>query len=198
MRSAASTSPTVRPPGAGMKLATIARLEHVDVERDVDRVDAVERTVEVVVDPVLRDVLELRLVEVAGTDERDVLGPHAPLLDRHAQRHPPLVPGRRGLGRVEVAVRVEPDDAEPAVTGCEAADRADVRAATAAEHERALRQALGERGVLLVERLAVDDQRLGVRERGRGRLHHRLAPAPQARGTRTSPAANAAPQLWHS
>ena len=95
-------------------------------------------------------------------------------------------------------MRVEPDDAEPAVTGGEAADRADMRAATAAEHERALRQALGERGVLLVERLPSTTSALGYGSAVAAASTIGSPPAPQARGTRTSPAANAAPQLWHS
>ena len=35
------------------------------------------------------------------------------VVEQHPQRHPPEVPGRRRLGRVQIAVRVDPDDPEP-------------------------------------------------------------------------------------
>ena len=157
-------------------------LEHVHVERDVDRVGAGERAVEIVVDAVLGDVRLLGRVEVAGADERDVGRPDASFVDRHPQRHAPGVAGRRRLGRVEVAVRVQPDDGESVVTRGEPADRADVGAAAAAQHERAVRQTAGDRVGLLRQRLALDDERLRIREGEERGVGHRLAAhAPRAR-----------------
>ena len=93
----------------------------------------------------------------------------------------PLVPGRRALDRVQVAVRVEPDHGDPAVTSREGLDGADVRAAAAAEHQRPLGQLESERQALRGERILLDHCRLGIRKRKRRRLGHRLtAPAPGA------------------
>ena len=69
------------------------------------------------------------------------VGGHRSLVDRHAQRHPPEVSRRRRLGRVQVAVRVDPDDRERRSFGGEPADRADVGAAAPAKDERTRRQA---------------------------------------------------------
>ena len=54
--------------------------------------------------------LDLGRIEVASTDERRVLGRHDAGVEEHPERHSPEVPGRRGLRRVQVAVRVDPDD----------------------------------------------------------------------------------------
>ena len=156
----------------------LARVEHVDVERDVDRVGALERTVERVVDPGLGHELHLGRVEVARADERDVLRPDDAVVEEHSQRHPPRVARRRGLGRVQVAMRVEPDDRETAAARRETAHRADVRAAASAEDDRPLGQHGGELGGLLLERVALDRARLGIRERERRAVGHRLAALP--------------------
>ena len=95
-------------------------------------------------------------------------------------------------------MRIEPDDGESVVPRREPADRADVRAAAASEHERALREPTRDRVGLLVEGVEIDDERLGVGELGRSCLLHGFPALADARGTRTSPAAKAAPQLWHS
>ena len=95
-------------------------------------------------------------------------------------------------------MRVDPDDAEALVPGRETLDRADVRAAAAAEDERPLGQLGGEDEELVGERVLGDDRRLRVRER-RVNAASAIAspPFPQARGTRTSPAPNSRPQEWH-
>ena len=55
----------------------------------------------------------------------------------HGREHHPVdVAGRRGLRRVQVAVRVEPEDAAAAVRRRQATDRADGHRVVAAEHER--------------------------------------------------------------
>ena len=170
-----------RPAGHREEARHEARLEHVDVERDVDRVGTLERTPDVVVDPVLGDIGRLRCVEVACPDEREVRRRDRALLERQPQRHPPRVPRRRALGCVQVSVRVEPDDREPPVTSREPADRADVRAAAPAEHERPPWQSLRDRRGLLLERRLGDDERLRVPERRvRGGRHRLPAHAPGA------------------
>ena len=62
-------------------------------------------------------------------------------------------------------MRVYPDERQALVAGSEALDRADMRAATAAEDERSLGQLGGERERLVAERLLLDDRRLRIRER---------------------------------
>ena len=69
---------------------------------------------------------------------------------------------------------VEPDDGETAVPRREPADRADVRAAAASEHERTPWNPARDRVGLLVERVAVHHERLGIRQLGPCRLRHRL------------------------
>ena len=132
--------------------------------------------------PVARHVRRLGRIESAAADERDVRRAHRARLDGHPQRHPPGVPGRRGLWRVEVAVRVDPDDGEAAGARRETADRAHVGAATAAEHERPDGQGPGLRGGLLLQALLHDHGRLGVGQLDPRRCRHRLAPNPP--GTR--------------
>ena len=56
--------------------------------------------------------------------------------DRRGQRHPVHVPGRRGLGRVQVAVRVDPEHAAEPARLREPAERADRDRVVAAEDER--------------------------------------------------------------
>ena len=197
-RSSASTSRDRRPARLGHEAGDLAGPQHVAVQRDVDAIASVQRPVDVLVDPRLREIGLLRRIEAAGTDERDVLRTHRSLVDRHPQRHPPEVPRRRALGRVEVAVRVQPDDSEPAAPRCEPADRSDVRAAAAAEHERALGEVRRLRFDLLRERLAARSPWLpGTAAAASPPSAIASPPAPQARGTRTSPAANSRPQLWH-
>ena len=75
-------------------------------------------------------------------------------------------------------MRVDPDDGEPLVARGEAPHGADVRAAAAAEHERALWERRGELRRLLLERLLEDRARLGIRDAERGALGHLLAALP--------------------
>jgi hypothetical protein len=153
----------------------LGRVEDVAVEGDVDVLDAREHRRRFVVDPGRGDELHLRRIEVAGAPERDVGGVDRAAVDHHPQGHPPLVPRRRGLGRVQVAVRVEPDDADPPVPGGEPLDDADMRAAAAAEHEGPLRQVGGDGERLRRQRLLLHDRDLRVGEGQRGGLDHRLA-----------------------
>src|SRR5439155_27294795 len=74
----------------------------------------------------------------------------------------------------QVAVRVEPDEPEPAVARSEALDGADVRAAAAAQDERALGELARDREVLLAERVLLDHRDLGIRQRQPRRFGHRL------------------------
>ena len=79
-------------------------------------------------------------------------------------------------------MRVEPDEREPVVPRGEPFDGADVGATAAAEDERSLRKLRRERERLLPERRLLDHARLGVRQRQRGGLDHRVAAvAPGAR-----------------
>ena len=82
-------------------------------------------------------------------------------VEHHPQRHAPRVPGRRRLGRVQVAVGVEPDDARRSCRRGERLDRADVRAAAPAEDERPVGQLGSERERLLRERVVLDDAASG-------------------------------------
>jgi hypothetical protein len=95
-------------------------------------------------------------------------------------------------------VGVEPDERDPAVARGERLDRADVRAAAAAEHERPLGQVDRDREGLLVERLLLDHRRLGNGSGRRAASAIASPPSPQACGTRTRPAPNSSPQAWHS
>ena len=149
------------------------------------------------VDPGVADEVALGRVEVAHAEQRNLRGVDRAGVDDHPQRHAPLVAGRRAFGRVQVAVRVDPDDPEPVVPGREPLDRADVRAAAAAQDERSLGQLRGEGEDLARERVLVDDSRLRVREVGDAASAIASPPFPQARGTRTSPAPNSRPQEWH-
>ena len=168
-----------------MNAATSSSVERVEVDSDVGAAGPVERGGDRLgpgPDAVRRDELLLGRIEVAGADERDVVGLHGAGVEQHPQRHSPLVAGRRALDRVQVAVRIEPDDGDPAVASGEGLDRADVRAAAAAEHQRPLGQLESEREALRGERVLLDHRRLGIRKRKRRRLGHRLAAsAPGAR-----------------
>src|SRR5207245_4016701 len=86
------------------------------------------------VDALRGDVLLLRWVEVAGSDQGDIVNPDRARVDEHPERHPPQVSRRRAVWRVEVAVGVEPDHAQSVLAGCQTLDRADVRATAAAEY----------------------------------------------------------------
>jgi hypothetical protein len=116
------------------------RIEHVEIECDVHRVHPGEGSLERVVDPRLVQVAPLRRVEVACAHERDVLGGDDAVVEEHPQRHAPEIPGGRRRRRVQVTVRIEPDDGEAATTSGEAAHGSDVRATTAAEDEWPLRE----------------------------------------------------------
>ena len=94
-------------------------------------------------------------------------------------------------------MRVEPDERESVVPRREPLERADVRRAAPAEHERPVGQLGGDREVLVGERVLLDHGRLRIVERQVRGLGHRFAAFPQARGTRTRPAANSRPHEWH-
>ena len=73
----------------------------------------------------------------AGSGQPLVPEPLRRLAERGRERHPVHVPGRARLGRVEVAVRVDPDHAARLpCRGGEAGERADRDRVVAAEHER--------------------------------------------------------------
>ena len=141
-------------------------VERVEVERDVDEArarDAVERLPHRVLDPDPVDVAHredadvglaqeraLGRVERADPDEGDARrvdgGQREPVVgeplgrppERGGERHPVHVAGRARLGRVEVAVRVDPDHAARLPRGGgEAGERPDRDRVVAAEHERA-------------------------------------------------------------
>ena len=85
--------------------------------------------------PVLVQVRLLGWIETASSDESDVVRRHDAVVQEHSQRHPPQVPGRRRLGRVQVSVSVDPDDPESIDTAGEPAHRAHMRTTAAAEDE---------------------------------------------------------------
>ena len=184
-RNVSTASPSRDSPGHGHERRDVRFVEAVEVERDVDAVDLVEGVVDGVlarVDAGVADELALGWVEVAHAEQRNLCGIDRAGVEDHPQRHAPLVAGRRAFGRVQVAVRVDPDDPEPVVSGCEPLDRADVRAAAAAQNEGALGQLGSEGEDLIRERFLGDDSCLGIREIGESGLRHRLAAlAPGAR-----------------
>src|SRR6478735_648943 len=160
----------------------LVRIYDVAVEGDVHGVGPLEQCLRIGSDPVDGDELLLRRVEVAGAPEHDVARANRAAVEQHPQRHPPVVAGGRRLGRVEIAVRVEPEDADVAVPRGEAFDGADMRAAAAAEHDRVGGQVGGDGKRLHRERLLLDDGDLRIVESKRSRLdHRRAAVAPGAR-----------------
>ena len=81
-------------------------------------------------------------------------------------------------------MRVDPDDAEAVDPAGEALCRSDVCAAAPTEDDRPRRKRLGHGLVLLVERVALDDSDLRIRERDASASGHSLAPgAPRGRDT---------------
>ncbi len=73
----------------------------------------------------------------AGSVSLSCLNHSERLAERGRERHPVHVPGRARLGRVEIAVRVDPDHAAGLPRrGGEAGERADRDRVVAAEHER--------------------------------------------------------------
>jgi hypothetical protein len=93
-------------------------------------------------------------------------------VQKHPQRHPPLVARRRGLGSVQITVRVEPKHRDPAMPGGERLDGTDVRAATTAENDRALRKVERKREVLFLQRGLGDDSGFRKVERQPRSLRH--------------------------
>jgi hypothetical protein len=172
-------------PGLRHEGFELAWIERIHIERDVDTVRPVDRFVERVrigAQPRGGDVRDFRRVEVAGTEQDRVLGSDGPGVEDHSQRHAPEVPRGRSFRRVQVAVGVDPDEREPVVARSEALDRADVRAATAAEDQRPLGKLGRDRQRLLSERVLLDPRRLGIGQRQVRRLGDRLAAlAPCAR-----------------
>ena len=139
------------------------RIEHVHVQAHVDEPVAgnvLERFSQHGLDPEPVDIahrvharvelgeqVALPVVELAHTYERDAgridrgqlksltfeLGAREP--ERDGQRHSVDVSGRRGLGTVEVAVRVEPEDPAGPLCAREPAERSERDGVVAAEHE---------------------------------------------------------------
>ena len=147
-------------PDAGRHL----RIQRVHVERDVHEAwagDLCQRLADRPLDPDPVDVahrvradaelsnpLALAHVERPQPDECDAArldrrqGPHLAReaavreAERRGERHPVHVAGRRGLGRVQVAVRVEPEHAADAAGTREPAERSERDGVVATEHER--------------------------------------------------------------
>ena len=114
--------------------------------------------------------------------ENDVGRMHGAGVEQHAQRHAPLVPARRALGRVQVAVSVEPDDREPVEARRQPLNGADVGAAAAAQDERPVGKRSRESEVLLVRDSSSTTAASGYGSSEKRGLDHRLAVcAPGAR-----------------
>ena len=71
-----------------------------------------------------------------------------------------------------------------------------MRAAATAEHERTLGK-LARKRDLLLERLLVDDRRLGLGKRKRSGLGHRLAVVAPSPRHPQEPSGELRPQAWH-
>ena len=147
-----------------------------------------------------RDELDLGRVEVRAPTSADVRRRDAPLVDKHAERHPPRVPGRRRLGRVQVAVRVEPDDRRAGRVS-----RRDPRTAPTCAQQQPPSTS-GRRGSAAATAAVCSSSvsRSTTAASGYGSsIARRLRPSP--RRPRPTPAARArarrrkcVPQLWHS
>ena len=117
-------------------------------------------------------------VEIAGPDEHCVGRMNRARVEQHPKRHAPEVSAGRALRRVQVSVRVEPDDGKPLVARRQAFDRADMRAAATAEHDRSLGESGCQRQALLRDRVLLDDRRLRVGKLEIRGLRHCLAARP--------------------
>ena len=187
-----NTSSTDGPSGSGMKQAISDGSSTSQSSAMYDADDAVQHAVELAgrgrqPDPL--DELVLGRVEVAGADQRGVLDGDAAAVEQHPKRHAPQVARRRRLRRVQVAVRIEPDDGDPAVSLGQPATGADVGAAAPAQHHRPLGQRPGDQPVLLVQVVDVDHRRRLQAEIHPRRLPHRPAALAPGTGHANDPAA---------
>ena len=145
--------------------------------------------------PTSVDELPPRRGRGPSANERDVLDRHGAAVDQHPKRHSPLVPARRRLGRVQVAVGVEPDDRSRPVARNETLDGTDVRAAATTRDERAAGERGREARGSAREASPPDGRDLRERERCPAAAAIASPPLPQARGTRTRPARSAAARV---
>src|SRR5207244_1877721 len=155
----------------------LGRIEDVGVEGDIGAGGTLEGAGDALlsrVDALRTYELLLGRVEVAGAHERHVRRLDRAGVDQLPQRCRPEVPCRRALDGVEIAVCVEPDHRQSVLAGGQTLDGADVRAAAAAEDERALRKIRCECERLLFERFGLDDRGLRIGQVEPRRLRHRL------------------------
>ena len=186
------------PPAAGNCAGRTARVEHVEVEMDVDLV-ALERAGELVgwrrADARALELHALAAVEVAhaGHDhargiEHAVAEPRVPAPAGGGEAHTAEEAARRRVGRVEVAVRVEPGDARRRVVAQHGRQRRDADRAVRREQHR--KAPGGHRVVDLAARLEqaaagvaqVVGEAAGARRARRAdhpRLHAEQAPQPR-------------------
>ena len=185
-RSSSSSSSRRRPVRLRHEDGELARLDRVAVERHVDGVGALERPLDRALAGAGRPLDSMNSTSggsrLRAPTSATCSGSTAPSSSTMRSGIPHALPGRGGRGRVQVAVRVDPDDRQALLAGGERLDRADVRAAAAAEDERPVGQLGGEHQRLLRERVGLDHARLGIGQLVEGRLGHRLAAgAPGAR-----------------
>ena len=174
-RRSRSISSGRRPIGLRDEHVDLARVEDVEVERDVGRVGAGERPVERVVDPVPLDELDLRRIEIPRTDERRVLCRDTPPSSSMRNGIPHRFPDGDVSGVFRSPCASIQTTAEPVDSPRQPRRRPDVRAAAPAQHDRPSRQRLGDRLALLVERVPLDDRDLRDTAARRRRLGHALA-----------------------
>ena len=135
------------------------------------------------------DELLLGRIELAGSDERHVLGGHGLGVDRHAQRHPPLLP----LGDDSGVLR-SPCASNQTTASRPSRWRAPITAPTCTRRRPparggALRQRAGDRRRLLGGAFPVDDAGFRIEAAEKGRLDHRLPRLHPRRGHAHEPGA---------
>ena len=126
-------------------------------------------------------------------------GRTTPGVENHAEGHPPRFPDGDVSGVFRSPCASIQINGEPVDPSSEPLCRTDVCAAAASEHDRS--QQPGPRRSRRSARRASLARRPRLRDTGAERARPSAIPsppAPHAAGTRTSPAANVLPQLWHS
>ena len=198
--SSASTSAARRPARLGQARSRLGRIEHVEVERDVDAVH-VRRAPRRCLRRRVRMPLSAMNRSSGGSRFRAPTsatrpGSTAPASISIRSGIPHCVARRRALRRVQVAVRVEPDDAR-AGRGARRAPRRRRRGRSSSRRARAAGRASSDASARFcspsVSSSTTAASGYGQLELGGAHAPSPRRPSPQARGTRTQPGAEGAP-----
>ena len=137
--------------------------------------------------------LDLGRIEVPRADERGVLGRTNPASRIMRNGMPHRFPDGDVSGVFRSPCASIQTTAEPVDPPREAPRRAHVRAAASADDDRPRGERLGDRLVLLVERVALDDRDLRIRKRDARAFGHPLAAHAPRRGNAHEPRRERAP-----